>query len=51
MYDLLALPDGATPGRILAALLPEMDRRPARYGIEAMCIGGGQGPTAVFERA
>jgi acetyl-CoA C-acetyltransferase len=27
-----------------------MDRREARYGLETMCIGGGQGFAAVFER-
>jgi acetyl-CoA C-acetyltransferase len=46
----LGHPVGATGGRILATLLREMDRREARYGIETMCIGGGQGLTAVFER-
>jgi acetyl-CoA acetyltransferase len=25
-------------------------RREARYGLETMCIGGGQGLAAVFER-
>lgn len=47
----LGHPVGATGGRILATLLREMDRRGSRYGIETMCIGGGQGLTAVFERA
>ena len=47
----LGHPVGATGGRILATLLREMDRREARYGIETMCIGGGQGLTAVFQRA
>jgi acetyl-CoA C-acetyltransferase len=46
----LGHPVGATGGRILATLLREMDRREARYGVETMCIGGGQGLTAVFER-
>ena len=27
-----------------------MERRGARYGLETMCIGGGQGLAAVFER-
>jgi acetyl-CoA C-acetyltransferase len=43
-------PIGATGGRILATLAREMDRREARYGLETMCIGGGQGIAAVFER-
>lgn len=42
-------PVGATGGRILATLLHEMERRGARYGLETMCIGGGQGIAAVFE--
>lgn len=46
----LGHPVGATGGRILATLLREMDRRGARFGLETMCIGGGQGIAAVFER-
>jgi acetyl-CoA C-acetyltransferase len=46
----LGHPVGATGGRILATLLREMDRREARYGLETMCIGGGQGMAAIFER-
>ena len=46
----LGHPVGATGGRILATLLREMARRGARYGLETMCIGGGQGLAAVFER-
>lgn len=46
----LGHPVGATGGRILATLLWEMERRGARYGLETMCIGGGQGLAAVFER-
>jgi acetyl-CoA C-acetyltransferase len=45
----LGHPVGATGGRILATLLPEMQRRGARYGLETMCIGGGQGIAALFE--
>jgi acetyl-CoA C-acetyltransferase len=45
----LGHPVGATGGRILATLLREMDRRSAHYGLETMCIGGGQGLAAVFE--
>jgi acetyl-CoA C-acetyltransferase len=47
----LGHPIGATGGRILANLLREMHRRDARYGLETMCIGGGQGIAAIFERA
>ncbi|CAN5813850.1 acetyl-CoA C-acetyltransferase [soil metagenome] len=46
----LGHPVGATGARILATLLHEMQRRDARYGLETMCIGGGQGIAAVFER-
>ena len=46
----LGHPVGATGVRILATMLRELDRRKARYGLETMCIGGGQGLAAVFER-
>lgn len=47
----LGHPIGATGGRILANLVRELRRRDGRYGLETMCIGGGQGLAAVFERA
>ena len=47
----LGHPIGATGGRILANLTRELQRREVRYGLETMCIGGGQGIAAVFERA
>jgi acetyl-CoA C-acetyltransferase len=46
----LGHPVGATGGRILATLSREMVRRDARYGLETMCIGGGQGLAAIFEK-
>jgi acetyl-CoA C-acetyltransferase len=46
----LGHPVGATGARILATLLREMHRRGARLGLETMCIGGGQGLAAIFER-
>lgn len=46
----LGHPVGATGGRMLATLARELARRGARYGLETMCIGGGQGLAAVFER-
>ncbi len=46
----LGHPVGATGGRMLATLARELHRRDARYGVETMCIGGGQGLAAVFER-
>jgi acetyl-CoA C-acetyltransferase len=47
----LGHPVGATGCRILTTLLREMKRRQARYGLETMCIGGGQGIAAIFELA
>ena len=46
----LGHPIGATGIRILADMAHEMQRREVRYGLETMCIGGGQGMAAVFER-
>ncbi len=46
----LGHPVGATGGRMLATLARELHRRGGRYGLETMCIGGGQGLAAVFER-
>jgi acetyl-CoA C-acetyltransferase len=46
----LGHPVGATGARMLATLARELNRRQARYGLETMCIGGGQGLAAVFER-
>ncbi|MEO9330468.1 acetyl-CoA C-acetyltransferase [Gordonia aurantiaca] len=46
----LGHPVGATGGRMLASLARELHRREARYALETMCIGGGQGLAAVFER-
>ncbi len=47
----LGHPVGATGVRIMTTLLHELERRGGRYGLETMCIGGGQGIAAVFERA
>ena len=46
----LGHPIGATGGRILATMLHELERRKGRYALETMCIGGGQGIAALFER-
>ncbi|WP_106848218.1 acetyl-CoA C-acetyltransferase [Blastococcus sp. Marseille-P5729] len=46
----LGHPVGATGTRILTTMAYEMKRRGARYGLETMCIGGGQGLAAIFER-
>ncbi|NML97104.1 acetyl-CoA C-acetyltransferase [Paraburkholderia sp. RP-4-7] len=47
----LGHPIGATGVRMLATLLHELQRRKGRYGLETMCVGGGQGIAAIFERA
>jgi acetyl-CoA C-acetyltransferase len=46
----LGHPVGATGCRMLSTLLREMQRREVRYGLETMCIGGGQGLAVVWER-
>jgi acetyl-CoA C-acetyltransferase len=46
----LGHPVGATGVRILATGLRELHRRDGRYLLETMCIGGGQGLAAVFEK-
>jgi acetyl-CoA C-acetyltransferase len=46
----LGHPVGAAGCRILATIPREMDRRQLRYGLETMCIGGGQGLAAILER-
>jgi acetyl-CoA acetyltransferase family protein len=46
----LGHPLGATGARITATLLNELERREARYGIGAMCIGQGQAIAGVLER-
>jgi acetyl-CoA C-acetyltransferase len=46
----LGHPVGMNGVRILSTMLRELNRRGARYGLETMCIGGGQGLAAIFER-
>jgi acetyl-CoA C-acetyltransferase len=46
----LGHPIGATGMRIMTSLVHEMQRRDVRYGLETMCIGGGQGLAALFEK-
>jgi acetyl-CoA C-acetyltransferase len=43
-------PIGATGARITATLLHEMQRRSARRGLATLCISGGQGLAAAYER-
>ncbi|MFN7142284.1 MAG: thiolase family protein [Myxococcota bacterium] len=46
----LGHPLGCSGAKLTATLLHEMPRRNARYGVVSMCIGGGMGAAAVFER-
>ena len=46
----LGHPIAATGARILTTLLNEMEARDAQFGLEPMCVGGGQGVAAMFER-
>lgn len=43
-------PTGATGAILTAKLLYELRRRQARYGMVTMCVGGGMGTAAIFER-
>jgi acetyl-CoA C-acetyltransferase len=43
-------PFGMTGSRLVGTLANEMQRRPARYGVVTMCVGGGQGAAALFEK-
>ena len=43
-------PFGMTGSRLVGTLATEMQRRTARYGVVTMCVGGGQGAAALFER-
>jgi acetyl-CoA acetyltransferase family protein len=44
-------PFGMTGSRLVGTIMSEMTRRKARYGIVTMCVGGGHGAAALFERA
>lgn len=46
----LGHPIGASGARILVTLLYELRRRELRYGVAALCVGGGQGVAMVVER-
>jgi acetyl-CoA acyltransferase len=45
----LGHPLGCTGAKLTATILPEMERRKARYGMVTMCIGGGMGAAGIFE--
>jgi len=44
-------PFGMTGSRMVGTIANEMTRRQARFGVVTMCVGGGQGAAALFERA
>jgi acetyl-CoA C-acetyltransferase len=46
----LGHPFGQTGARIMTTLINNLQSRGARYGVETMCVGGGQGMAAVVER-
>ncbi|MCC6860961.1 MAG: acetyl-CoA C-acyltransferase, partial [Bryobacterales bacterium] len=46
----LGHPLGCTGAKLTAAILREMERRKARYGMVTMCVGGGQGAAGILER-
>lgn len=46
----LGHPIGASGARIAVTLLHEMRRRQAKRGIATLCVGGGMGEAAIFER-
>ena len=46
----LGHPLGCTGAKLTTTLLYEMRRRSARYGLVTMCVGGGMGAAAIFER-
>jgi acetyl-CoA acyltransferase len=47
----LGHPLGCTGAKLTATLLYELQRRQAKLGVVSMCIGGGMGAAALFERA
>jgi acetyl-CoA acetyltransferase len=44
-------PFGMTGSRLVGTIASEMLRKKLRYGVVTMCVGGGQGAAALFERA
>ncbi len=47
----LGHPLGCTGAKLTATLLGELRRSGGRYGVVSMCVGGGMGAAAVFERS
>ena len=46
----LGHPLGASGARLMTTLLHELERRGARYGLQAVCCAGGLGTATVIER-
>jgi len=46
----LGHPFGSTGARITTTLLNGMQERDAQFGLESMCVGGGQGMAVIYER-
>ena len=46
----LGHPIGATGARLMTSLLHELERREARWGLQTMCVGGGQATVTIIER-
>jgi acetyl-CoA C-acetyltransferase len=46
----LGHPYGMTGARIMSTLLNDLDERDGRFGLETMCVGGGQGMAMIVER-
>jgi acetyl-CoA C-acetyltransferase len=46
----LGHPFGMTGARITTTLLNGMRARDAQFGLETMCVGGGQGMAIIYER-
>ncbi len=46
----LGHPIGCSGARIIVTLVKEMQRRESKYGMAALCIGGGQGMSVILER-
>lgn len=46
----LGHPLGCTGGRIMATLIQDLFQFDKKYGLETMCVGGGQGAAMIIER-
>jgi acetyl-CoA C-acetyltransferase len=46
----LGHPFGMTGARIMTTLLHSLEQSGGRYGLETMCVGGGQGMAMIIER-